>query len=60
MAVIEYDGYKQKLLAMEPQLDEPWVKQLHDDFLAFCKLEHEEKGEPIVQAFLNTTWDYGE
>ena len=45
---------------VEPQLDEPWVKQLHDDFLAFCKLEHEEKGEPIVQAFLNTEWDYGE
>ncbi len=43
---------------VEPQLQEKWVMKLHDDFLAFCKLEHETKGEPIVQAYLNTQWNY--
>ena len=43
-----------------PQLEEKWVTKLHDDFLAFCKLEHETKGEPIVQAFLDTECRYDE
>lgn len=45
---------------VEPQLEEKWVTKLHDDFLAFCRLEHETRGESIVQAFLDEEWCYDE
>lgn len=43
---------------VSPQLESGWVKTLHDDFVAMCRLEKEASGQPIVDAFLQCEWEY--
>lgn len=39
-----------------PELDEPWVRNLHKAFIDYCKLAEQTGGRPLVDAFLNTRW----
>lgn len=39
-----------------PELDEPWVRDLHAKYLDYCKLEEQTTGRPLVEAFLNMQW----
>lgn len=39
-----------------PEVDLPWVRRLHDEYIDFCKKERATSGKPLVQAFLDSRW----
>ena len=43
---------------VEPQLEDPRVREVHEEFIAFCKQEADMTGTPEVEAFRSNCWQY--
>ena len=43
---------------VEPQLEDPRVREVHEEFIAFCKQEADMTGTPEVEAFRSNCWKY--
>lgn len=52
--------FLQEASKVEPELQAKWVQVLHDAYLNVARLEQESPGEAVVQAYLDTQWDYSE
>ena len=52
--------FLQEASKVEPELQAKWVQVLHDAYLNVARLEQESPGEAVVQAYLDTQWDYKE
>ena len=41
---------------VEPELEQPWVQRIYQEYLDFCKAEEERGGGALVELFLNSSW----
>jgi replication-associated recombination protein RarA len=39
-----------------PELDLPWVRRLHKEYIDFCKKSHTSSAESLIESFLKSHW----